>query len=231
MSTRRQFIIAPALARLIQGERGGERVREGYFPDRQPRTALVRVGQTSSSLVLLSDSPEGPTEERVDIPAAHAQALLAATAGQVEYIRTDLSVGSTRIALQHVIRPGALDLVVVEPEDGQDFHPLPWLGPEVSGNPAYQAWRMALSGPPEVPEVEPSDEALNSLLDLLENRFTSWPAPQVPAAAQDEPLDQPAPSGRAEPPQPPDDDQDEDDLGIEDDVIRELARSLRPQRS
>jgi hypothetical protein len=32
MTVLRQFISAPSLARLIQKERGGERVLEGYFP-------------------------------------------------------------------------------------------------------------------------------------------------------------------------------------------------------
>jgi hypothetical protein len=43
MTILRQFIIAPSLARLIQKERGGERVLEGYFPDQpQPHVCSGR---------------------------------------------------------------------------------------------------------------------------------------------------------------------------------------------
>jgi hypothetical protein len=196
------FIIAPSLARLIQKERGGERVIEGYFPDQPGRSTYVQIEETRSSLILTYRS-ERSAEERVDIPPAHAQALLAATAGQVEYVQTDLSVGTTRIVLQHVIRPSALDLVVVEPEDGRDFHPLPWLGPDMSGDPAYQAQRMALGISPDLPEVELTNEALNSLLDVLETSFTSCPSPHDAAAPEEMAPDQSAAPRPAKPASPP----------------------------
>jgi hypothetical protein len=44
----RLFIIAPSLVRLIQKERGGERVWEGYIPDQLHRGAFVQIGESSS---------------------------------------------------------------------------------------------------------------------------------------------------------------------------------------
>ena len=56
MTMLRLFLIAPSLARLIQRERGGERVAEGYFPDRPHRSIYVQVEEDRSSLIL---SPHG----------------------------------------------------------------------------------------------------------------------------------------------------------------------------
>ena len=52
MPQHRLFIIAPSLARLIQKERGGERVIEGYFPDHAHRSTFVQIEETRSSLIL-----------------------------------------------------------------------------------------------------------------------------------------------------------------------------------
>ncbi|PND66060.1 hypothetical protein, partial [Escherichia coli] len=35
--------------------------------------------------------------------------------------------------------------------------------------------RLALEGVPDAPEVNVTNEALNHLLDLLEDRFSTWP--------------------------------------------------------
>ena len=72
MTMLRQFLIAPSLARLIQRERGGERVVEGYFPDRPHHSISVQVEEDRSSLILSSDGIEGSPEERAGIP--HSQA-------------------------------------------------------------------------------------------------------------------------------------------------------------
>jgi hypothetical protein len=111
------------------------------------------------------------------VPLAHAQALLAISHGQVEYVRTKLSISSHEIQALHFVRPVALDLIAIAgaPEDGQDLPPLPWFGPEVSTEPAYQRRRLALDGAPDAPEVDATNAALNSLLDLLEDQFTAWP--------------------------------------------------------
>jgi CYTH domain-containing protein len=231
MTILRQFIIAPSLARLIQKERGGERVLEGYFPDQPQRRTYVQVEQSRSSLIL--EAIEGAAlDEQVDLPLAHAQALLAVSHGQVEYVRTTLSIGPHEIQALHFVRPVALDLVAIAgaPEDGQNLPPLPWFGREVSIEPAYQRRRLALDGAPDAPEMDVANAALNCLLDLLEDRFTTWPVqgqaeePGAPAADVSPALDAPVPA--------PETGTDEaiDDLGIEDEVIRELARSLQPRR-
>jgi CYTH domain-containing protein len=231
MTILRQFIIAPSLARLIQKERGGERVLEGYFPDQPHRGTYVQVKETRSSLILEAGERAAP-DEQADVPLAHAQALLAVSQGQVEYVRTKLSIGSHEIEALHFIRPVALNLVAMAgaPEDGQDLPPLPWFGPEVSTEPAYQCRRLALNGAPDAPEVDATNAALNSLLDFLEDRFTTWPVqgqavePGAPAADVSLASDAPVPAPETEA------DEELDDLGIEDAVIRELARALQPRR-
>jgi len=231
MTILRQFLVAPSLARLIRQDRGGERVLEGYFPDQPHRGTYVQVEETRSSLILVAGEGAAP-DEQADVPLAHAQALLAVSQGQVEYVRTKLSIGSHEIQALHFIRPVALNLVAIAgaPEDGQDLPPLLWFGPEVSTEPAYQRRRLALDGAPDAPEVDATNAALNSLLDLLEDRFTTWPVqgqaaePGAPAADVSLASDAPVPAPETEA------DEELDDLGIEDAVIRELARALQPRR-
>jgi CYTH domain-containing protein len=228
----RLFIIAPSLARLIRKERGGEHVIEGYFPDQPDRSMYVQVEETRSSLILEAGADEA-SEERTGLPPAHAQALLTVSQGQVEYLRTTLAIGSREIQALHVFRPGPLDLVAVvsTPEDRPNSPPLPWFGPEVTAEPAYRRRRLALDRPADPPEAEFTNAALNSLLDLLEDRVTTWPLPGQ-AVEPDTPVSDI--SARSKPTVPvPETEADEeiDDLGIEDAVIRELARSLQPRRS
>ncbi|WP_457093557.1 hypothetical protein [Microvirga sp. P5_D2] len=226
----RLFIIAPSVARLLRMERSGERVIEGYFPDQPQRSTFVRIEETRSSLILEVGKGAG-AEEPTILPLAHGQALLAVSQGQVEYVRTRLSIGSHEIQALHFVRPGPLDLVVVAstPENGQNLPLLPWFGPDVSAKPAYQRRRLALDGQPDASELDVSNAALNSLLDLLEDRFTTWPLPgqgaepDAPAADASRRLERHVPGLETEA------DEEVDDLGIEDAVIRELARSLQPR--
>jgi hypothetical protein len=114
----------------------------GYFPDRPQRHTYVQVEETRSSLILEAGEGVAP-DEQAGVPLAHAQALLAVSHGQVEYMRTKLSISSHEIQALHFVRPVALDLV-------------------------------AIAG---APEIAFTDAALNSLLDLLEDQFTTWPLP------------------------------------------------------
>jgi CYTH domain-containing protein len=230
MPMQRLFIIAPSLARLIRKDRGGERVIEGYFPDQQQHRTFVQVEEARSSLILEAGG-DAATEEQTDLPLAHAQALLAVSQGQVEYVRTRLAIGSHDLQALHVVRPGPIDLIAiaVPSQDEQDFHPLPWFGPEVSAEPAYQRRRLALDGAPTAPEIDFTDAALNSLLDLLEDQLTTWPAPGH-TEKTDEPVTDRLPSSGVPVPMREDMADEIDDLGIEDAVIRELARALQPQR-
>ena len=165
MPMQRLFVIAPSLARLILKEKAGERVQEGYFPDQPQHRTFIQVEEARSSLILEAGG-DAATEEQTDLPPAHAQALLAVSQGQVGSVRTRLAIGSHELQALHVVRPGPLDLgaIAVPSEDEHNFHPLPWVGPEVSTEPAYQ--RLALDSAPTVPEIEFTDAALNRLLDL-----------------------------------------------------------------
>jgi CYTH domain-containing protein len=231
MSTHRHFLVAPSLARLIQKERGGEGVLEGYFPDQPQRSTFVQVEATRGSLILEAVEGGAP-DEQASVPLAHAQALLAVSHGQVEYVRTTLSIGSHEIQALHFVRPGALNLVAVTStsENGQDLPALPWFGPEVSAEPAYQRRRLALDGAPESPEVDVTNAALNSLLDLLEDRVTTWPLPHQDAAPDEPAAHASSRSGRPVPAPESEADEETSDLGFEDAVIRELARALQPRR-
>lgn len=226
MSTARVFLLAPSLARLIEKEREGRLVRQGYFPDRPDRGTHVQLEQETGRLVLVSNHPNGPVEEATDIPRAQAEALLELAAGQVEYLEVSLNIGSQTAMLRRFLTPGSLDLLTVTLEHGKrarKFQPPAWFGPEVTGDPAYQARSIALAGLPSAPEVEITDAALNSLLDALEGRFGA----HQPQAVAPQPA---APSKPAEAEAEADNEDDQDDLAIEDSVIRELARSLSPRQ-
>jgi CYTH domain-containing protein len=227
----RQFLIAPSLARLIQRERGGERVVEGYFSGRPHHSIHVQVKEDRSSLILSSHGIEGSPEESAGIPTSQAQALLAVAPGQLAYVRTSLLLGSHQIHLQQMTEPGPLCLLSVEipQQETEEFQPLSWFGPEVSGERAYLRRQIALDGLPQAPEVELTEGALNSVLDLVENGTTG------PLAAQTVASDElgtrlPTAASSSGPAPASDDDPDIDDLSLENDVIRELARSLQPQR-
>ena len=223
MITARVFLLAPSLARLIEKEREGRLVRQGYFPDRADRSTHVRLEEETGRLVLVSNHSNGPVEDATDIPHSQAEALLELAAGPVEYLEVSLAIGSQTAMLCRVLTPGSLNLLTVPFEHGKrarKFRPLAWFGPEVTEDPAYQLRSIALAGLPSEPEVEITDAALNSLLDALEGRFGA----HQPQATAPQPI---APSKPAE----AEDEVNPDDLNIEDSVIRELARSLSPRKS
>lgn len=249
MSTSRRFLIASSLARLIRKERGGNRITEGHFPNQADRSSYVLVDGDKGSLVLITTSTGVPVEERTDVPRTHAEALLDVTPGKVDYVRSHLTVGTRDIYINRFVTPGPLDLISVEFEtedEARDFHPLAWFGPDVTADPVFQNRSIAMEGIPPIPEVPISNAALNSLLDTLENRYSPPRAYAPPAPARhaadgdtrrnaapsaDRARKQPAPA-----PEHPVEAESADDessglnLNIEDNVIRELARSLRPQR-
>jgi CYTH domain-containing protein len=220
MSTARSFLMASSLARLIGKERAGHHIRQGYFPDQPSRSLSVRVEEDTSSLILITREPSGPVEEATGLPPSQAEALLDLAAGRVEYLNISLTLGAQTATLHRFTTPGPLDLITMEFEQADQtrtFQPLPWFGPEVSADPAYQARSMALIGAPSRVEVEITDTALESLLDTLDDGSEARvPEPTAQAVAAPEPAS--------------DTDSEDDDLEVEDSVIRELARSLRPQR-
>ncbi|MBF9232627.1 CYTH domain-containing protein [Microvirga alba] len=255
MSTSRRYLIASSLARLIRKERGGNRVTEGHFPNQADRSSYVIIEGDIGNLVLITTGADAPVEERTEVPRAHAEALLDVTPGKVDYVRSHLTVGTRDIHINRFVTPGPLDLISVEfetEEEARDFRPLSWFGPDVTTEIAYQNRAIALEGLPAAPDVPISNAALNSLLDALENRFGSSRSYAAPQSARN-----PADTGEARrnpgpnnekaarkpaatsqktemPPlvaaEPAEDDNGGLNLNIEDNVIRELARSLRPQR-
>jgi CYTH domain-containing protein len=248
MSVSRRFLVASSLARLIRKERGGHRVTEGYFPNQADRSSYVHVEGEKGSLVLVTLGPGSTYEERTEVPRAHAEALLDVTPGKVDYVRSVLSIGNHEININRFVSPGPLDVISIEFEnddDARDFRIPLWFGPEVTGEPGYHNRSIALEGQPAMPDVALSNAALSSLLDLLENRYVST-RPMSPARAPSEaprqapprpqaPVerDQPAPQPQQKEASAEERDAAADDalnLNIEDNVIRELARSLRPQR-
>lgn len=242
----RRYLIASSLARLIRKERGGNRVTEGHFPNQADRSSFVIVDGDKGILVLLQNGANGPVEERTDVPRAHAEALLDVTPGKLDYLLTNLTVGTRDIQIARFVTPGPLDMISVSfesEEEAKDFRPLSWFGPDVTSDTVYQNRSIALEGLPQIPDVSLTNAALNSLLDTLENRYSSArsyaPAHQTRNAAEVEvsegaPQAQSKPAAQAAAPVVTDvevaEDENDLNLSIEDNVIRELARSLRPQR-
>jgi CYTH domain-containing protein len=131
----------------------------------------VRVEQGRSALILLAPGEDGQlTEEQVEVPLPHAEALMDVAAGIIVFERTSLSLGGDIDAvLDRFIMPEGLNILTVTiPRDPHAFAPLSWFGLEVTDEPAFAAAGLALSGPPRISEIEPSDTALNALLDTLE---------------------------------------------------------------
>ena len=220
MSTTRVFLVASSLARLIEKERTGHLIRQGYFPDQPSRSISIRVEGNACSLILITHEPNGPVEEATAIPLSQAEALLDLAAGRVQYLSVGPTIGTQPATLHRFLTPGPLDLITVafeQPQQARTCDPLPWFGPEVTEDPAYQARSMALAGLPSRAEVEITGAAVESLLDTLDDgseaRLPATSAQAVPALES---------ASNLEP--------EEDDLEVEDNVIRELARSLRRHR-
>ncbi len=173
MSNERRFLIAPSLARFIQRERGIlDRIAEGHFQPKPDRRQLVRVEQGRSHLILLTQAEDGSlAEEQTEIPLLQAEALMDLAAGTVAFDRTALSLGGDAEALlDRFLIPQGVDLLTVTiAADLHGFVPLPGLGLEVTDQPAYTAIGLALSGAPRAETMEPSNVALEALLDTLES--------------------------------------------------------------
>jgi CYTH domain-containing protein len=176
MTIVRRFLLAPSFARLVRKERGSQRVTEGYFATQSGRNShvLVEAGQCQLVLVTPEDGA-APSEERTEVPRAHADALLDVCAGKTVYERTRIPVGGGREALiDRITHPGALDLVSAEFENRDEaaaFLAPPWFGPEVTADGSFDRRALALQGVPAVGEVPLSNAALEVLLDMLEDRF------------------------------------------------------------
>ena len=215
MSTTRVFLVASSLARLIEKERAGHLIRQGYFPDQPSRSISIRVEGNACSLILITHEPNGPVEEATAIPVSQAEALLDLAAGRVEYLSVGPTIGTQPATLHRFLTPGPLDLITVafeQPQQARTFHPLPWFGLEVTEDPAYQARSMALAGLPFRAEVEITGAALDSLLDTLDDGSE---ARLLESSVQAAPATEPASDLEPE---------EDDDLEVEDSVIVSAIR-------
>lgn len=244
MRTTRQFLVAPSFARLIRRERGAARITEGHFPSEGGRSPHVEIDGETANLILVTLTPgEQPQEERTIVPRAHGEALLDVAPGKVQYARSRLPVNGDEVRIDRFVSPGALDILSVEfenAEEGSQFKPPSWFGPEVTGQTPYQNRTIAIGGLPSLPDIPLEDSALNGLIDALEG--ATRPGRTVVTRSREErtsavgrlaalygeerpplrPAPVPEPSAKA------DESSRDVDLEIEDDVIRELAYSLRP---
>jgi CYTH domain-containing protein len=223
MSATRVFQLASGLARLIERERGGQLVRLGFFPEGPGRSTHVQLEGKAGHLVLVAHHSTGLLEDLAAISRLQAEALLELAAGQVELQNVSVDIGSHTAAIHRFISPGPLDLITImfkQDKAARQFQPPAWFGPEVTHDPNYQTRAIALAGLPSPAGVEVTDAALNSLLDMLDDRARE-PQPQPSQAAR-------APEA-LEPASDPETEKEFDRLNIEDSVIRELARPLQPQ--
>jgi len=223
MSTTRVFLLATSLARLIERERGGQLVRQGYFPEGPSRSTHIQLEGEAGHLVLVSQSSTGLHEDMAAITRLQAEALLELTAGQAELQNVSVDIGPHAAILHRLNSPGPLDLITIvfkQDKAARKFQPPAWFGPEVTHDPTYQIRAIAVAGLPSSAEVEVTDAALHSLLDILDDR-AGEPQPQLSRAARAPEVSEPALDPEAE--------RDFDRLNIEDSVIRDLARALQPQ--
>jgi CYTH domain-containing protein len=223
MSTTRVFLLASALARLIEKERGGDLVRQGFFPERTGRSAHVQVSGNTGHLILVSQPPASPLEQPAEISRTQAEELLELTAGWIEYLSIAIDTGSHSAIIQQFITPASLNLISVafkHDKAARKFQPPAWFGPEVTSDLGYGARAIAIAGLPSTPEVEVTDAALNSLLDTLDDRA---------GELQQQPTEVSRVPETFETILDPEAERELDGLKIEDSVIRELARSLQPQ--
>lgn len=198
MPVPRRYLLASSLARLIQREGGpATRLVEAYFPARADRTLLVRVERGRAALILRPSGPDGQVgEEAVEVPLSQAEALVEVATGTVAFDRIAVALGGGADAvLDRFILPQELDVISVTISgDPRLFAPPPWLGPEVTGEPAFAARELAISGLPAFEEVRVSNVALGTLLDTLEGRDAHRPRSSDPlrADAAREPLTVPS---------------------------------------
>ena len=206
MAVERRFLIASSFARLIQREsRVMSRIVEGYFPFHPERFQLVRVERERAVLILGRRQEDGSvTEERAEIPHAHAEALIDVAAGTVAFDRMVVTLGGDRRALlDRFMLPRGIDVLTTVMEEGARDELPEWFGPEVTGQPEFETSGLAINGLVHQPEVAITDRGLEALLDTLEQRSPSrryMPRPIDPVRQPAEP--QGLPPGSTSPEEP-----------------------------
>lgn len=159
----RTFRIAPSLARLAAREAGAQAREDGFHDTDRTRNAHVSVSGGEAYLWMDGREP-------VEIPDVHARAILEAAPRRLSRERTTLDCEGRVARVDRYLDLG-VDLVEVsfpEPADAEAFVPPPWLGAEVTSDPAYAPHSLAWDGAPAGDAVAPSDAGLSGLLDLVE---------------------------------------------------------------
>lgn len=204
----RRFLIASSFARLIEREsRTSSRIVEGHFPPHPERFQLVRVERERAILILAQRQEDrGVAEDGVEIPRAHAEALIDVTAGTVAFDRVVVELGGGRKALlDRFLLPRGIDVLTTTSEAGAEAHIPEWFGPEVTDRPELETASLAVNGIPSHAEVEITGSGLEALLDALQGRSTSlshMPRPIEPAELPRQPQASPhefTPQEEAEP--------------------------------
>jgi hypothetical protein len=173
MSTARRFLLASSFARILLRECSANRVVEGHFPASHNRLSYVLFGDSTCSLVLVTNpgSPEAEVE-RTEVPGKQGQFLLEVCAGTLVYQRIVIGIdGARHAAITSFSVPGPLHLVELEFEDGEQadaFSAPIWFGPEVTGDPAFDHHAIATNGLPTQQAAPLSDASLHAVLDLLD---------------------------------------------------------------
>ena len=173
MTVERRFLIASSLARLLRKGGHPERVVEGYLPSSSSWIHFVAIEGSGCQLVL-HPQDKSQAQDGAPIPRRHAEALLEICAGKIGYERTPVRVANCRRAvLDHILVPGRCDLLRIEFEDlasSRTFSLPSWFGPEITDEPSYEKYAIALNGAPAQELEMIKNEGLEASLNLLEGR-------------------------------------------------------------
>lgn len=173
MKLARRFLLPSSLARLVHKERPSASVIQGFFATREDRNSHLHIEGGEGQLILVTRSPQGPIEERTEVPRAHAEALVHVCVGHVMFERSRLAIGDKEVLVDRLIAPARMDAASIEfvsREEANAFAPPVWFGPEVTDDDAYDNRTIALEGAPNAPDIPLANAALDALLDMIEGR-------------------------------------------------------------
>lgn len=177
--TARRFCLAPALARLIKRERLAVPIVEGHFPDQSERRSYVRMEGDHCLLVLEDRDADGAVEEeRSEVSRAQGEVLLDVCAGKATFERINLEAANgVSIHIDRFIAPVSASFIEVsfqDPAAAKAFRPPIWIGAELGVDDVGDARRIALGSKPKLFEGSIHNAAIESLLDLLDQRVARY---------------------------------------------------------
>lgn len=175
----RRFCLAPALARLIKRERPAVPIVEGHFPDQSDRRSYVRMQGDHCLLVLEDRDAEGALEEeRSEVSRAQGEVLLDVCAGKTTFERISLEAAhGVMIHIDRFTSPVSASFIefsFADPAAAKAFRPPIWIGAELGADDVGDSRRIALGGKPKLFEGSIHNSALDSLLDLLDQRAARY---------------------------------------------------------